>query len=111
MNPTSLGAYRLLVEERERLRKSLEPFPALFDRVEEQLLDHMDMVWYAMTEAERDEARRLRPPEPPPKCPERCATCLTPMAKFLAPGQPWYPCTDCGGVLCEKCCDKRKAVQ
>lgn len=40
-------------------------------------------------------------------CPEVCASCGTKMREYLVPQQTWHPCKDCGGVLCEKCCETR----
>lgn len=48
--------------------------------------------------------------EPPKRTqpPLVCASCRTPIAKYLQPGATWYPCTDCNGDLCEKCCEEKK---
>lgn len=38
-----------------------------------------------------------------------CKKCKDPMRKFWNVGDKYYPCTSCGGELCEKCCDKEKS--
>lgn len=38
-----------------------------------------------------------------------CKKCKDPMRKFWNVGDKYYPCTSCGGALCETCCDKEKS--